>query len=387
MMTPPGGRDKADPYADGRFVIQTSMTANCTLPRYDASQSYRWNYEHPPAPVAIDAPPVPGEWTFCGIPVGSPLGIPAGPLLNGAWVLYYASLSFDVLTYKTVRSVERECYPLPNLQPVAVERLAGDETEIPAADEMRGSWAVSFGMPSMAPDAWRRDIEQTRAKLPADKVLSVSVVGTVQDGWNIDDLASDYARCARWAVDAGAQCVETNFSCPNVSTCDGQLYQQPESARIVAARVRQEIGRVPLIVKLGHVTRADEADALIEALGPLADAFAMTNSVAATVRTRDGRLLFDGARRGICGAATRDASIAQTRLFAERARAVGSPLRLIGVGGASTAEDVRAHLAAGAEAVHIATAAMVDPGVALRIREELAASIPADHRRATEPVP
>ncbi|MEX0717663.1 MAG: hypothetical protein WD066_13805 [Planctomycetaceae bacterium] len=340
------------------------------LPRYDAAQTYRWNYEHAPEPVAVDVPDVPGEWSFCGLPVGSPLGVPAGPLLNGRWVLYYASLGFDVLTYKTVRSAARECYPLPNLQPVAIERLAGDESEVAASAEMRGSWAVSFGMPSASPDTWRPDIERTREKLPAGKVLSVSVVGSVQEGWTIDDLAGDYARCARWAVDAGAQCIETNFSCPNVATCDGQLYQQPESARDVAARVREEIGRVPLIAKLGHVTRAEEADALLESLAPLVDAFAMTNSVAATVRKPDGELLFDGERRGICGDATRAASIAQTRLFAERARAHGHSIRLIGVGGASTAEHVRDYLAAGAEAVHLATAAMVDPGVALRIRAD-----------------
>lgn len=342
------------------------------LPRYDPSRTYRWNYEHAPDPVDRAVPDLPGTWTFCGLPVGSPLGIPAGPLLNGRWALYYASLGFDVLTYKTVRSAARECYPLPNLQPVAIDGLRGTESEVAASDAMRGSWAVSFGMPSAPPDTWRPDIERTRARLPRGKVLSVSVVGSVQEGWTIDDLAEDYARCARWAVDAGAQCIETNFSCPNVSTCDGQLYQQPDAARAVAARVRAEIGAVPLIVKIGHVARGDATDALLAALAPLADALAMTNSVAAAVRSADGGLLFDGARRGICGDATRGASLAQTRLFAERARETGRSIRLIGVGGARTVEHVRDYLAAGAESVHIATAAMVDPAVAMRIRAALA---------------
>ena len=53
---------------------------------------------------------MPGQWQFCGLPVNSPLGVAAGPLLNGRWCLYYASLGFDVLTYKTVRSRRRECY-------------------------------------------------------------------------------------------------------------------------------------------------------------------------------------------------------------------------------------------------------------------------------------
>ena len=65
------------------------------LPRYDRSQTYLWNYDHAPQPVEMDIPAVRGEWTFCGLPVGSPLGVPAGPLLNGKWILYYASLGFD----------------------------------------------------------------------------------------------------------------------------------------------------------------------------------------------------------------------------------------------------------------------------------------------------
>ena len=218
------------------------------LPRYDPTQSYDWNYRRAPDPVEIDVPPLPGEWSFCGRKVDSPLGIPAGPLLNGRWVLYYASLGFDVLTYKTVRSRERACYPLPNLQPVECGPLRGGESDLPAIEQMRGSWAVSFGMPSKTPDVWRDDVQQTRDQLPSGKLLSVSVVGTVQEGWTIDQLADDYARCARWAVEAGADAVETNFSCPNVATCDGQLYTQPQDAALVAQRVREAIGRVPLIV-------------------------------------------------------------------------------------------------------------------------------------------
>jgi dihydroorotate dehydrogenase (NAD+) catalytic subunit len=47
-------------------------------------------------------------------------------------------------------------------------------------------------------------------------------------------------------------------------------------------------------------------------------------------------------------------------------------VRMIGVGGASRAEHVRAYLDAGAEAVHLATAVMTDPLTACRIRSEMA---------------
>ena len=70
-------------------------------PRYDRYQSYQWNYDHAPDPVAVDVPNWPAPITLCGKSLKSPLGIPAGPLLNGRWCLYYASLGFDLVTYKT----------------------------------------------------------------------------------------------------------------------------------------------------------------------------------------------------------------------------------------------------------------------------------------------
>ncbi len=340
------------------------------LPRYDCTKTYDWNYAHAPDVVEVEVPEVPGEWQFCGLPVASPLGVPAGPLLNGRWCLYYASLGFDVVTYKTVRSSERDCYALPNLQPVDCRQLHGGESDLRAVESMSGSWAVSFGMPSKSPDVWRADIEETRRRLPSGKLLSVSVVGTVQDGWTIEDLADDYALCAKWAVESGADCVETNFSCPNVSTCDGQLYQQPADAAIVAARVRECVGNVPYIAKIGRIISDEDAAALLDAVGSSVDAFAMTNSIAATVRDKHGKLLFDGQPRGICGDATRRASVEQTRMMHRLTRERGLNLQLIGVGGASTADHVHDYLNAGAHAVHIATAAMIDPALAIEIRQQ-----------------
>jgi dihydroorotate dehydrogenase len=285
-------------------------------------------------------------------------------------VLYYASLGFDVLTYKTVRSSLRECYELPNLVPVETGQLTGSEERLVESNSMGGSWAVSFGMPSADPSIWRRDIEETRRRLAIDKLLSVSVVGTVQSGWSINELAADYAQCARWAVDAGADTIETNFSCPNVETCDGQLYQNPAEAAIVAEAVRQAIGDRPLILKIGHMTASDDAEDLLDAVGPFVTAIAMTNSVATTVEGKKGSLLFDGQQRGICGEATFNASLQQTSLFSELIHKRGDTLRIISVGGVSTATQVRSCLEAGAEAVHIATSAMIDPTIALRIRSD-----------------
>ena len=341
------------------------------LPRYDPRQTYDWNYTHAPAPVPHDEPPVPGSWDFCGLPVNSPLGIAAGPLLNGKWILYYAALGFDVLTYKTVRSRHRDSYAQPNLQPVEDARLRGGDASSRAGEQMRGSWAVSFGMPSKSPDIWRADIESTRQALSRHKLLSVSVVATPDPHWNADDLADDFARCAQWAVESGADAVEANFSCPNVASADAQLYQQPEMAGRVAARLRAAVGRTPLLLKIGHVTDEAQAAALVSAVSPHGDALVMVNCISAQVIDNQQRPLFEGQRRGIAGDGIREAALEQIALFGRIVRQSGSKLRLVGVGGIATAELVRAHLNAGAHAVQLATSAMLDPGVGLEIRPAL----------------
>lgn len=287
--------------------------------------------------------------------------------------MYYASLGFDVVTYKTVRSQQRDCYELPNLQPVITDSLSESPPFVQADKTMRGSWAVSFGMPSADPETWRHDIEWTRENLPVGKILSVSVVGSVQEGWTMDDLANDYALCARWAVESGADCVETNFSCPNVTTCDGQLYQNAEQSRQVAETVRAAIGEVPYIIKIGHCPQLEAMDALVDAVGSVADALAMTNSIATAVM-QNGGPLFDGEQRGICGEAIRDESIRQVARFEKVIRERQVPTKIIGVGGITNAEDVRRYLHAGAHACHLATSPMINPKVGLEIRESLALS-------------
>ena len=343
------------------------------LPTYDRTKTYQWNYDHAPAIQSVEIADVPGDFKFCGLQVDSPLGVPSGPLLNGKWCLYYASLGFDVVTYKTVRSGTRLCYDLPNLQPVLCDDLHGGEGPLPATSEMHGSWAVSFGMPSTNPAVWKADVRETRDQLPLGKLLNVSVVGTVQPDWEFQQLADDYALCAQQATESGADTVETNFSCPNVSTCDGQIYQDPIQAEIVARTVRSAIGDTPYIAKVGRITSSSACKELVHALAPFVDAIAMTNSIATQVREPDGNLLFGESQRGICGKATLEASISQVQEFHTIIEEESLELALIGVGGASCYDDAQRYLNAGAHAVHIATAAMINPLTAKLIRDQWSA--------------
>src|SRR5207248_1216494 len=67
-----------------------------TMNAYRIDRTYEWNYDNAPAlPPAVRVEEIPGRWDFCGLPIASPLGVPAGPLLNSRWMLYYAERRRD----------------------------------------------------------------------------------------------------------------------------------------------------------------------------------------------------------------------------------------------------------------------------------------------------
>jgi dihydroorotate dehydrogenase len=323
------------------------------LPRYDIARTYDWNYVNAPEQrPQVTVPECPGKWSFCGIPVNSPLGIPAGPLLNSKWIHYYATLGFDVLTYKTVRSRFRHSYEPPNLMPVAAKVLDREGTEVePAHDaDQFDTWAISFGMPSRDPEVWRADVERARKGLGRGQVLVVSVVASPEPGWTLDQLAQDFALCAGWAAESGAQAIEANLSCPNVCTQEADLYLSPGASAAIAAAIRARVARLPLILKVGLFASRNQAAAVVAAVSPYA---------------------FGGLRRGIGGAAVSARCLAELKMLAGIVHQLHSRIALIGVGGVMNARDVRERIAAGAHHVQLATAPMIDPLAGVKIRAEL----------------
>lgn len=342
---------------------------------YDINQPYEWNYENVPTFRRTDVSPLPGRWTYCGLPVSSPLAMAAGPLLNGRWILEYAKLGFDVLTYKTVRGRARGCYPVPNLVPVsddAIGRCGGNLKGL-TPDQETKSWAISFGMPSRDPEDWMGDVRLTRDQLAGEQRLAVSVVASPDRDSSLESIVHDYVDCATKAVEAGADVVEANFSCPNVDTPDGQIYLDAWAAGAIAQAMSNALGAIPLAVKVGFIESVEKQAELVDAIAPYATAAVMVNGIGAKL-TRGDEVLFEGATRGIGGMAIREASLRQCEQFVERIERVGASMRVIGVGGIGSADDVSRYVNAGCEAVQLATAAMKTPDIGLSIRAALASS-------------
>lgn len=47
--------------------------------------------------------------------MASPIGVPAGPLLDSRWTTLAAKLGFDIVTYKTVRTQASSGHAPPNV--------------------------------------------------------------------------------------------------------------------------------------------------------------------------------------------------------------------------------------------------------------------------------
>ena len=190
-------------------------------------------------------------------------------------------------------------------------------------------------MPSKPPRFWQDDVV-ARERLAKGKFLSVSVGR--YPGWTIQ--LTTWRRIMPGAPDGQQRRgrVEANFSCPNVSSVDGQLYLNAADAGLVARGCVRRSDK-PLLLKVGHFAERDNAQAFFEAVAPQVDALVMVNGVSTRVRDECGELLFEGRCRGSAAklfAGWSSSSWPGSRSLSARAAAV----RLVGVGGLGQAADV-----------------------------------------------
>lgn len=343
---------------------------------YDIEKSYRENYDHGPQ-FAGTTPAIPETplKDFLGFKVRSRIGIAAGLLLNSKWTTGYARCGFDLVTYKTVRSTYRPCYPAPNW--VFVEDDGPTDGPVhatvnPSADPTKVSSAVCFGMPSMAPDEWRADVGNAKAALQEGQILIVSVVATPAENATKEAVAADFAQCARWAVEAGADIIEANLSCPNVCTPEGTIYQDVALSRFIAGEIRRAIPAIRLLLKVGHFKSDSSLAAFLPELNGIVDGVTLVNGISRPVRHRNGTPVFgdDYVNAGVLGRAIHEPSVANVRTAAKIIADESLDLAVLAVGGISQPADMADFFDAGADAVMLGSSPMYLPHLAAEAKRE-----------------
>jgi dihydroorotate dehydrogenase len=305
------------------------------------------------------------------------MGIAAGPLLNAKWVEAYARLGFDILTYPTVRSRSQAAPTLPNIRAVenrdqyaVIARKAGSNGST--------TLAVSLGFPSMEPEIWRKDIRRARERIGDGQILVVSVVGTPEPGAGIEAFIADYVQCAAWAAEAGADVIEAQLAVPNPIGEPGQMvYEHVPLAAQILYRMRTTV-EVPVIAKLGIFRTPRALHETATKLAPWASGFVLVHAIPRRVIDEEGNAAFEGAGREwaeVVGAATFPVASRQVEELLAWRRAGAYDHAILAVGGISTVERARTVLVQGANAVLVATAALVDPTIAVRFRQEVQAAV------------
>lgn len=321
-------------------------------------------------------PAAPGGRLF-DYPLNSPLGIAAGPLLNSRWIEAYARIGYDVLTYATVRSSYTPAHVMPNIRAVENREQAAVATRRPGGNGDL-TLAVSLGTPSMEPDVWRKDVRRARERIGKGQVLIVNVLGTLPPGGDREALIADYARCARWAAEAGADVVEAHLAWPDPFADQPQaIYENlPLSAQILH-RVRTSV-TVPVVAKFGAFRTPRLLHDTATKLAAWASGFTLVHGFQRRVVDETGSAAFEGAgrdRADIVGADTFPAASRQIAEMLVWRRAGCWDRAVLAVGGITTAERAHALLREGADAVLVATAALYAPLFAVRFREQRASAV------------
>lgn len=178
--------------------------------------------------------------------------------------------------------------------------------------------------------------------------------------------AEDYGAVAK-AISGvpNVAAIEVNISCPNVKAGGMAHGSRPETAAEVTRIVKANT-TLPVIVKLSpNVTNIVEIAKAVEEAG--ADAVSMINTILAMeIDVETGKPLLGNQVGGLSGPAIKPIAL---RMVWQVAQAVDIPI--IGMGGITTGRDAIQFMMAGASAVAVGSATMVDPMAPVRIAKEM----------------
>lgn len=192
-------------------------------------------------------------------------------------------------------------------------------------------------------------VEEIREAKTFDVPVIVSVYGFSADG---------YAEVAKKAMNAGADAVELNVSCPHVKETGSEIGQDPKTLAQVVKKVKKRVEK-PVFVKLSpNVTDVAEIARAADDAG--ADALTAINTVKAmAIDPETATPILSNKVGGLSGPAIKPIAVRCVYEIYERVK-----VPIIGCGGITSWCDAVEFLLAGASAVQIGTAvALKGPNV------------------------
>ena len=208
-----------------------------------------------------------------------------------------------------------------------------------------------------------------RYELPSLAAFFKKPVMANVSGFSPEEYAEVVKRFDRSPVSDMIGWYEINISCPNVHGGGMSFGTDPSSAAEVVRAVRWMTEK-PLIIKLSpNVTDITEIAKACETEG--ADAVSLINTLMGMrIDLKTKRPVLANVTGGLSGPAVFPVAL---RMVYQTAKAVNIPV--IGMGGVSSAEDVLEMMMAGAAAVEVGAANLVDPYASYNIVRDLPAAM------------
>ncbi|MEG1703784.1 MAG: dihydroorotate dehydrogenase [Niameybacter sp.] len=252
-----------------------------------------------------------------------------------------------------------EFYDLSELGAMITKGIANIPWEgnpTPRIAETYGGMINAVGLQNLGVDYF---IEH---ELPYAKQFGAKVIANVA-GRSIEDYCEVVEKLSETNVDA----LEVNISCPNVKKGGIGFGVQCGLAGSVVREVKR-VSKKPIIIKLSpNVTDITEIAKAVEAEG--ADAISLINTLLGMkIDVHRMRPVVANKMGGFSGPAIKPVAV---RMVYQVRRAVNVPI--IGLGGIMTGEDVAEFILAGADAVSIGTAALINPTAPVDIKNEFIA--------------
>jgi dihydroorotate dehydrogenase (NAD+) catalytic subunit len=235
---------------------------------------------------------------------------------------------------------------------VAPEPWEGNPT--PRIAEAYGGMLNSVGLQNPGVDAFILD------ELPYLRTFRTKIIVNV-----VGKSVGEYRTVVEKLSDTDVDMLEINISCPNIKEGGISFGADPKMAAEITREIKKSSGK-PFIMKLTpNVTDITEIARAVESEG--ADGVSLINTLLGMrIDVRSRKPVLWNRMGGLSGAAIKPVAV---RMVYQVRRAVKLPI--IGLGGIMTGEDVAEFLMAGADAVSVGTAALIDPAAPVRIKREL----------------
>ena len=187
-----------------------------------------------------------------------------------------------------------------------------------------------------------------------------------------EEYIADHATTARLVKETGAKLMVMNTSCPNEGH-NRLLCHNPLLVGRITEAVKQEIGDIPLMVKLAYIPSDDALELMVRSTvgHGTVQGFSTINTISAKLVDANGNQALPGAGRdhsGVCGNAIRGAGLDMVARLAAIREKLGLDFAINGVGGVVSPADYQAYRDAGADSVMSATGAMWDANWPTRSR-------------------